>query len=103
MKMSRPVGLAGCRAHKPGEFDRGVEGQTHRPFDEAEDEQRQADDADECLDAAIVLQEHGGNGDRPFEVGVAPFRRLLAFVVAKHVAGAHLGSEVGEQCVPSNG
>ena len=31
---------------QPGEFDHGTESQTHGPFDETEDKQRQADDVD---------------------------------------------------------
>jgi hypothetical protein len=40
-------------------------GEADGPLDQREDEQSQADDADECFDPPVVLQEHGGDRSRP--------------------------------------
>ena len=68
-----------------------------RSFDEAEDEQGEADDGDEGFDAPVVLQEHGGDGEGSFEVAVAAFDGFLAFVAAEHFAGVgYAGVQVGQ-------
>ena len=47
-------------------------------FDEAEDQQGEADHRQERVDAAVVLEEHGRDGDRAFERAVAAFDDFLA-------------------------
>src|SRR5207244_8786579 len=80
------------------------DGEADVAFDEAEDEQGQADDGDESGDAPVVLEVHGGDGQRSFEVPVAPLDRFLALVAAQDFGGVGLGRvEVGQQGVPAVG
>jgi hypothetical protein len=46
----------------------GGDGEADLTFDETEDEQRQGNDGDEAGDAPVVLQVHGCDGERAFEV-----------------------------------
>ena len=61
-------------------------------FDQAEDEQGQADDGDQRVDAAVVLQVQVGDGERAFECLVAAFDRFLSLVVAQDLFGVGLVS-----------
>ena len=56
-------------------------------FDEAEDEQGQADHGDQGGDPPVVVQEHRGDGEGSFDGGVAAFYCGLAFVTAQDLAG----------------
>src|SRR5438552_9255059 len=89
------------------EADHGAlwgDGEADLAFDEAEDEQGQADDGDESGDAPVVLEVHGGDGQRSFEVPVASLDRFLALVAAQDFGGVGLGRvEVGQQGVPAVG
>ena len=66
-------------------------------FDEGEDEQCQADDVDECVDALVGVQEHRGDRERALDVAVAPFDDFLAFVAAQDFGRLDLGGQVGQQ------
>jgi hypothetical protein len=57
-------------------------------FDEAEDEQGEADDGDEGGDPPVVLQEHGCDREGSFDRGVALFHDGLAFVAAQDFGGS---------------
>ena len=54
-------------------------------FDEAVDEQGDADDGDERVDAVVVVQEDRPHVQGLFEVAVALFDDPLVFVDAEHV------------------
>jgi hypothetical protein len=51
-------------------------------FDQAEQQQGQADHRDQCGDALVVLHEDGGDGQRALEVAVSALDRAPAFVAA---------------------
>ena len=73
-------------------------------FYQAEDEQGEADDGDQGGDAAVVLAEEGGDGERSFERGVAAFDCFLSFVEQEDLGGVGVaGVQVGEQGVPAVG
>jgi hypothetical protein len=63
------------------------EGSPYFPFDEAEDEQGQADDGDQGGDALVVVQEYGGDCEGAFEVAVAALDGGLAFVADEDPGG----------------
>jgi hypothetical protein len=62
----------------------GVEGAADLAFDEAEDEQGEADHGDQGGDPAVVLEVDRGDGEGSFERGVAAFDGCLTFVVQQH-------------------
>src|SRR6266508_184084 len=66
-----PGGLGRLADIQPVEPDSRSDGPPYLPFDQAEDEQGQADDGDQGLDAPVGLQEHGCDRQRPFEAAVA--------------------------------
>ena len=68
-------------------------------FDEAEDQQRDPDDADQRVDAVVVVQEDRADLERLLEVAVAALDDLLVLVEAQHVAGADAAGEVGRERV----
>lgn len=98
--------MAGLPAYRPSTLVGVADGQglPYLAFDQAEDEQGQADDGDQRGDAAVVLQVAGGHGQRAFERGVAAFDGFLAFVEPQDLPGVGLaGIEVGQQRVPAVG
>ncbi len=63
-------------------------GEPHRDrSNEAEDEQREADDGDDGFDAPVVLRKHRDDREGSFEVAVAAFDAFLALVPAQHLGG----------------
>jgi hypothetical protein len=103
-KMSRPVGTAGRPAYKAVELGGALRGQgvPYLAFDQAEDEQGQADDGDQRSDAAVVLQVQGGHGQWSLERRVAAFDRFLTLVQAQDLFGVGLvGRKVGQKRVPA--
>jgi hypothetical protein len=73
-------------------------------FDEAVDEQGEADDADEGGDAPVGVEEHRRDGERSFEVVVAAFAGAgLVLVPGQHLRGGEGRGQVGQQCVPAVG
>jgi hypothetical protein len=55
----QPAGGFGRSADvEPVEHDRGCDGRAYLPFDQAEDEQCQAEHSDQGGDASVVLQKH---------------------------------------------
>ena len=56
-------------------------------FDQAEDQQGQADHGDQGGDPAVGLQEQGGDRERAFELAVAALDDVLALVPAEISAG----------------
>ncbi len=56
-------------------------------FDQSEDQQRDPDDADERVDAVVVVQEDRADFECLFVVAVAALDDLLAFVVRRTCAG----------------
>jgi hypothetical protein len=73
------------------------------PFDQAEDEQGQADYRDPFRDPAVVVQEHRCHGQRACERAVAALDGFLALVAAQHFGRVDVGGQVGEQGVPAVG
>ena len=68
-------------------------------FDEAEDEECDADDADECVDAVVVVEEDRSDFEGLFGVAVAAFDDLLVLVEAQDLAGGERAGEVGRERV----
>jgi hypothetical protein len=64
-------------------------------LDQAEDEQRQPDDADQRLDAVIVVEEDRPHSQRLLAVAVALLDPPLLLVQAKHAASPEPAREVG--------
>ena len=56
-------------------------------FDQSEDQQGDADDADEGVDAVVVVQEDRADLEGLLEVAVAALDDLLVFVEAEDLAG----------------
>ena len=53
-------------------------------------------------DAPVAFQEVRGDGEGAFELAVAAFHDMLAFVAAENLGGASLaGGQVGQQGVPA--
>src|SRR5208282_5652492 len=73
------------------------------PFDQAEDQQGEADHGDQGGDPPVVLQEHRGDREGSFEVAVAALDGFLALVAEQHLAGGDGGVQVGQQRVPAVG
>src|ERR1700748_51277 len=72
------------------------------PLDQAEDQQGQADHGDQGGDAPVELQEDGGDGEGAFELAVAAFDDMLAFVAAKDLGrGGLAGRQDGQQRGPA--
>jgi hypothetical protein len=63
----------------------GAQGVADLPFYQAEDQQGQAGHHDLSGDAAVGLQEQGSHREGAFEVAVAAFDDVLAFVAASKV------------------
>jgi hypothetical protein len=79
------------------DFDLWGQRDARGSFSEAEDEQGQADHGDQCGDPPVVLHEHGGHGQWSFEIAVAAFDDLLAFVADQDLPGVGVdGVEVGQ-------
>jgi hypothetical protein len=68
-------------------------------FDQAEDQQRDPDDADQRVDAVIVVQEDRADFECLFEVAVAALDDFLLFVEAQDLAGGQVAGEVGRERV----
>ena len=69
-------------------------------LDQSEDQQRDADDAGERVDAVVVVQEDRADLERLLVVAVAALDDLLAFVGAQHLPGGQaLAGKVGRQRV----
>ena len=103
--MVRPVGraaivlVAGQAGHHPAMRAQGVADLT---FDQAEDQQGQADHGDQGGDPAVGLQEQGGDRERAFELAVAALDDVLALVPAENLRRSGLVRvQVGEQGVPA--
>ena len=82
----------------------GVRGQclADLPLGQAEDQQGQADHGDQGGDAPVEFQEDRGDGEGAFELAVAAFNDVLAFVAAEDPGRAGLaGRQVGQQRVPA--
>jgi hypothetical protein len=87
-----------------GGFAEGVEGAADLAFDQAEDEQGQADHGDQGGDAAVVLQVDRGDGEGSFRRGVGAFDGFLAFVVQQYLCGVRvIDRQVGQQGLPAVG
>jgi hypothetical protein len=72
------------------------------PPGQAEDQQGQADHGDQGGDAPVEFQEERGDGEGAFELAVAAFDDMLAFVAAEDPGRAGLaGRQVGQQRVPA--
>ena len=104
--MVLPVGraggaVAGQAGHHPAVRGQGL---ADLPFDQAEDQQGQADHGDQGGDAAVGLQEQRGDREGAFELAVAAFDDVLALVAAEDLGRAGLaGLQVGQQRVPAVG
>ena len=82
----------------------GGQGLADLTFDEAEDQQGQADHGDQGGDAAAGLQEQGGNRERAFELAVAALDDVLALVAAENLRCTGLAwLQVRQQGVPAVG
>ena len=66
----------------------GAQGFADLPLGQAEDQQGQADHGDQGSDAAVGLQEQGGDREGAFELAVAAFDGVLALVAAETSAGS---------------
>ena len=85
--MLRPVGLAARPSgSRPGSCWWSPSAGAGLGFDEAEDEQRDSDDADQRVDAVVVVQEDRADLERLLGVAVAAFDDLLVLVEAQDVA-----------------
>ena len=83
---ARAVGTASrCFGQDAGQWGVGAEGGAQVGFDEAVDEQGDADDGDEGVDAVVVVQEDRPHVQGLFEVAVALFDDPLVFVDVEHV------------------
>ena len=85
----------GVRAGWPGKRGVGAEGGAQVGFDEAVDEQGDADDGDERVDAVVVVQEDRPHVQGLFEVAVALFDDPLVFVDVEHVERGQRPGRVG--------
>src|SRR6266540_3962497 len=74
-------------AEQAGQLGVGAEGAAQVGFDEAEDEQGDADDGDQRGDAVVVVQEDRADLEGLFEIAVALLHDPLVFVEAQHVQG----------------
>ena len=75
----------------------GGRGRAQVGFDEAVDEQGDADDGDERVDAVVVVQEDRAHVQGLFEVAVALFDDPLVFVDVEYVErGECLSGRVGQ-------
>ena len=68
-------------------------------FDQAEDEERDSDDADQRVDAVVVVQEDRADLEGLFHVAVAAFDDLLVLVEAEDLAGGDPAGEVRRERV----
>ena len=84
--MLRPVGLAARPSgSSPGSCWLGAERGTGLRFDQSEDQQRDPDDAQERVDAVVVVQEDRPDLQGLLHVAVATFDDLLVFVEPQHL------------------
>ena len=72
-------------------------------LDQAEDQQREADDAGQRVDAVVVVQEDRADLERLLVVAVAALDDLLALVELEHAVGAQASGQVGRECVDAVG
>ncbi len=77
----------------------GLERGAQLGFEEPEDQQRDPDDRDECVDAVVVVQKDRTDLEGLFEVAVAAFDDFLFFVEAQDLGGGQAAWEVGRQRV----
>ena len=70
-----------------GELLVGAERGAGLGFDQPEDEQGDPDDADQRVDAVVVVQEDRADLEGLFDVAVAAFDDLLVFVEPQDLAG----------------
>lgn len=80
-------GAAGESGHRAFRQDRA----SGCAFDEAEDQQGEADHRQERVDAAVVLEEHGRDGERAFERAAAASTTSWPFVADEHFCGVGVG------------
>ena len=87
--MFAPVGLASRPSGRRGSSlcswcsgARRLERLAQPGFDQSEDQQRDPDDADERVDAVVVMQEDRADLECLFEIAVAAFDDFLVFVEA---------------------
>src|SRR5271166_5882883 len=85
----RGAAVAGQAGHH---LAAGAQGVADLPFYQAEDQQGQADHRDQSGDAAVGLEEQGSHREGAFELAVAAFNDVLAFVAAEDLFGAGLAS-----------
>ena len=98
--MLRPVGLAARPSgSSPGSLLVVAERGAGLGFDEPEDQQRDPDDADQRVDAVVVVQEDRADLQCLFEVAVAALDDLLVLVEAQDVPGGDAAGEVGRERV----
>jgi hypothetical protein len=82
----------------------GAQGVADLPSGQAEDQQGQADHGDQGGDAAVGLQEQGGNRERAFELAVPAFDDMLALITAENLRRAGLVKvQVCQQGIPAAG
>ena len=98
--MLRPVGLAARPSgSSPGSCWSVAERGAGLGFDQSEDQQRDPDDADQRVDAVVVVQEDRADLERLLDVAVAALDDLLVFVEAQHLAGGDAAGEVRRERV----
>ena len=79
--MLRPVGLAAAAfGEQSGELLGLTERGTGLGFDQPEDEQRDPDDAEQRVDAVVVVQKDRADLQGLLEIAVAAFNDLLVFI-----------------------
>jgi hypothetical protein len=86
-----PGGLGWLADIQPIQGEVGGDGPADPTFDQAEDEQGQADHGDQRLDAPVGRQEHRRHRQRALEAAVAALNDLLALVAGQHLGGVGLG------------
>ncbi|MFG2887575.1 hypothetical protein ACGFYV_35745 [Streptomyces sp. NPDC048297] len=75
---------------EPGHGLLRPQGPSDLAFDQAEDQQGQADHLDQCGSTPVVLDEDRGDRERPLEVRVAALDRALALVLDQDLGGCGL-------------
>src|SRR5215216_7461557 len=88
---------------QPGELLVVAEGVAELGLDQAEDQQRDRDDAGQGHDAVVVVQEDRADLERVLVVAVAALDELLVLVEAQHARGAEASGEVGRERVDAVG
>ena len=96
-------GAGGAACVETGDLPVGAGTEPGLAFDQAEDEQGQADHVDEGVDPLVGVQEHRRDRERALERAVAPFGDLLALVAGEYLGGADGVGQVRQQGVPAVG